>query len=104
MDWTINLERITKTPVTVEEAVSSLIIVLDNEHKRTIALMKEDDLVDLHFSLGAEIRNGKQRGQKTTGSYIKQRGQVFDLSWVRLVEIISQRPAPILLLLASHLK
>ena len=57
MDWTINLESITKIPVTVEEAVNSLIIVLDNEHKRTIALMKEDDLVDLHFSLGAEIRN-----------------------------------------------
>ena len=31
--------------------------LLDGEHKIAIAVMQEDDLVDLHFSLGLAIRN-----------------------------------------------
>ena len=31
--------------------------VLDGEQKLAIALMKEDDLFDLHFDLGLAIRN-----------------------------------------------
>ena len=57
MDWSNQLENITKTPKTVDEAVTRLISVLDNEHKQAIAMMQEDDLINLHFSLGIEIRN-----------------------------------------------
>ena len=57
MDWSNKLDSITKTPKTVDEAVTRLISVLDNEHKQAIAMMQEDDLINLHFSLGIEIRN-----------------------------------------------
>ena len=32
-------------------------MVLDDEQKVLIAIMQEDDLIDLHFSLGMAIRN-----------------------------------------------
>jgi len=57
MDWSNQLENITSAPKTVDEAVNRLINVLDDEHKQFIATMREDDLIDLHFSLGIEIRN-----------------------------------------------
>lgn len=57
MDWSNKLDNITRTPKTVDEAVTRLISVLDNEHKQSIATMQEDNLIDLHFSLGIEIRN-----------------------------------------------
>ena len=44
-------------PSTVEEAVDRLMMVLNDEQMLTIATMQEDDLIDLHFSLGIEIRN-----------------------------------------------
>lgn len=57
MDWSNQLDSITKAPKTVDEAVTRLISVLDNEHKLAIATMQESDLINLHFSLGIEIRN-----------------------------------------------
>lgn len=33
-------------------------IILDDEQKIIIATIPEDDLIDLHFGLGREIRNG----------------------------------------------
>jgi len=57
MDWSNQLDNITKTPTTVDEAVDRLMIVLDDEHKQSIATMQEGDLINLHFSLGIEIRN-----------------------------------------------
>ena len=57
MDWSNQLDNITRTPKTVDEAVNRLVNVLDNEHKQAIATMLEDDLIELHFSLGIEIRN-----------------------------------------------
>jgi len=44
-------------PSTVEEAVDRLMIVLNDEQRISIAVMGENDLIDLHFSLGIEIRN-----------------------------------------------
>jgi len=44
-------------PESVEEAIDLLMGILDNEHKLVIATMAEDDLIDLHFSLGTAIRN-----------------------------------------------
>ena len=44
-------------PETVNEAVERLVAELPLKDKTTIANMDEDDLVDLHFSLGLGIRN-----------------------------------------------
>ncbi|MBE0469977.1 MAG: hypothetical protein IBX55_10785 [Methyloprofundus sp.] len=46
-----------KPPETVAEAVDRLLVVLSDDQKAEIAAMKEDDLIDLHFGLGREIRN-----------------------------------------------
>jgi len=57
MDWSNQLDNIIKVPKTVDEAVDRLMSVLDDEHKLIVASMKEDELIDLHFSLGTDIRN-----------------------------------------------
>jgi hypothetical protein len=44
-------------PETVNEAVERLMTVLEDEEKSEIRSMTEDDLIDLHFSLGMAIRN-----------------------------------------------
>ena len=44
-------------PDTVEEVVDRLMMVLDDEQRLAITVMDEDDLMDLHFSLGMSIRN-----------------------------------------------
>ena len=44
-------------PETVDEAVERLMTVLEDEAKSDIRSMTEDDLIDLHFSLGMAIRN-----------------------------------------------
>ena len=49
--------KIIKFPETVEEAVERLIMVLETHTKEEIKSMTEDDLVNLHFSLGMAIRN-----------------------------------------------
>jgi len=57
MDWSNQLGNITRTPQIVDEAVNRLVNVLDNEHKQSFSSMRENDLINLHFSLGIEIRN-----------------------------------------------
>ena len=44
-------------PDTVEEVVDRLMMVLDDEQRLAITVMGENDLIDLHFSLGMAIRN-----------------------------------------------
>ena len=44
-------------PKTVEEAVNQLMSDIPVHDKRQIARMSEDDLINLHFSLGQGIRN-----------------------------------------------
>ena len=44
-------------PETVDEAVELLISVLEDRHKTLLTILKEDDLIDLHFGLGLSIRN-----------------------------------------------
>jgi hypothetical protein len=44
-------------PETVVEAVDRLMVILSNEQKVYLAAMQENDLIDLHFSLGLAIRN-----------------------------------------------
>lgn len=56
-NWPDLIQHDIRQPETVAEAVDRLMIVLDGEHKATIAAMQEDDLVDLHFGLGLAIRN-----------------------------------------------
>lgn len=45
-------------PSTVHEAVERLIFILSDSEKLTLANTPEQDLIDLHFSLGLAIRNG----------------------------------------------
>lgn len=46
-----------KPPETVTEAVEQLLLVLTDEQKAEIAAIPEEDLINLHFGLGREIRN-----------------------------------------------
>lgn len=55
--WPELIQSNIRPPETVVEAIDRLMIILDDEHKETIAAMHEDDLVDLHFGLGLAIRN-----------------------------------------------
>lgn len=56
-NWpTLKLE-LENPPVTIPEAVERLLLVLSNEDKLAIAAMAQDDLYDLHFTLGLAIRN-----------------------------------------------
>jgi hypothetical protein len=41
----------------LDDAVRRLLLILSDEERLTIAAMDQDDLIDLHFSLGAAIRN-----------------------------------------------
>lgn len=55
--WPDLIQKSIEPPKTIAETVDRLIAVLDDEHKIVIAAIKEEDLVDLHFSLGFAIRN-----------------------------------------------
>jgi len=57
INWTAFLKDSLETPKTLYEAVDRLMAVLDDEHKLIIAAMQEDALIELHFSLGTDIRN-----------------------------------------------
>jgi hypothetical protein len=55
--WSDYFLQNTNLPETVDEAVERLMTVLEDEEKSEIRSMTEDDLIDLHFSLGMAIRN-----------------------------------------------
>ena len=55
--WPELIQKSIDPPKTIAETVDRLMDVLDEEHKIVIAAMPEEDLVNLHFSLGAAIRN-----------------------------------------------
>lgn len=55
--WSIQLEKITESPTSLAAAVNRLLTVLTGEQKLMLALTPEDELFDLHFSLGLAIRN-----------------------------------------------
>ena len=57
INWTAFLKDSLEPPKILDEGVGRLISVLDDEHKLVIAAMQEDELIDLHFSLGTDIRN-----------------------------------------------
>lgn len=46
-----------KWPTTVDEAVRVLLRMLPDDEQQKIAAMAEDDLILMHFGLGAWIRN-----------------------------------------------
>jgi hypothetical protein len=56
-NWTTFLQDHSRLPETVDEAVERLMSVLEDEHKAVLAFVQEEDLIDLHFSLGLAIRN-----------------------------------------------
>jgi hypothetical protein len=56
-NWPTFLQDNFRLPETVDEAVERLMTVLEDEHKATLAIMQEKDLIDLRFSLGMKIRN-----------------------------------------------
>jgi hypothetical protein len=56
-NWPALFQQHAKPPETVDEAVDQLVVILDGEQKAAIAVMREEDLIDLHFSLGMAIRN-----------------------------------------------
>jgi len=56
-DYSYQFGQIIKQPETVVEAVDQLLLILADEQKTEIASLDEDDLVDLHFTLGLANRN-----------------------------------------------
>jgi len=56
-NWSASFRHNFQRPETVDEAVDRLMLILDGEQKVALAVMREEDLVDLHFSLGLAIRN-----------------------------------------------
>ena len=56
-NWPTLLQDNFKLPETVDEAVDRLMMVLDDEQKIALATLQENDLINLHFSLGMAIRN-----------------------------------------------
>ena len=46
-----------RTPETLAEAIDQLQMILDTEQKASLVAMCEENLVNLHFSLGMVIRN-----------------------------------------------
>ena len=56
-NWSDYFLQNTNLPETVDEAVERLMAILENDAKSEIRSMTEDDLIDLHFSLGMAIRN-----------------------------------------------
>jgi hypothetical protein len=56
-NWPAFLPDNFKLPETVDEAVDRLMMVLDDEQKIALATLQEDELINLHFSLGIAIRN-----------------------------------------------
>jgi hypothetical protein len=55
--WPELIQKSLEPPKTITETVDRLLIVLDQEHKVAIAAMPEEELINLHFSLGLAIRN-----------------------------------------------
>lgn len=55
--WPELIQKTIDPPKTINETVDRLLTVLDDEHKVVIAAMPQDELINLHFSLGLAIRN-----------------------------------------------
>lgn len=55
--WPELIQSNIQPPETITEAVDRLMEILGGEEKLMIALMPEDELIDLHFGLGSAIRN-----------------------------------------------
>jgi len=56
-NWIDSFNRDLRPPDTVAEAVDKLLFILSDDQKDEIRVLKEDDLIDLHFGLGLAIRN-----------------------------------------------
>jgi hypothetical protein len=70
-NWSANFQQNFQHPETVDEAVERLMMILDGEQKLAIAVMQEEDLINLHFGLGMAIRNAfglHEQGSKLLAS------------------------------------
>lgn len=56
-NWPDLFRQHAKPPESLDEAVDRLMSILDDDQKAAIVGMREEDLIDLHFSLGMAIRN-----------------------------------------------
>jgi hypothetical protein len=56
-NWPSPFQQNFQQPETVADAVDRLMMILDGEQKIALVAMAQEDLMDLHFSLGAAIRN-----------------------------------------------
>lgn len=56
-NWPTFLQDNSSYPETFADAVDRLMALLSGEEKLAIAVMPEEDLIDLHFTLGMTLRN-----------------------------------------------
>lgn len=60
--WPELIQKTIEPPKTTTETVDRLLTLLDEDHKAAIAAMRQDELINLHFSLGLAIRNAFRIG------------------------------------------
>ena len=56
LEYADHINRIIKTPRTIDEAVNQLLIILTDAEKQNIRVMQQEDLILLQFDLGKAIR------------------------------------------------
>jgi hypothetical protein len=56
-NWLELIVKNIQPPTTMDEAIDRLMCVLEDKQKIMLAAMPKEDLIILHFSLGAAIRN-----------------------------------------------
>ena len=71
INWSTFLQAGLDLPETLDEAVKHLLTLLSGEYKVVLATMREEDLIDLRFSLWMGIQNAfvlHERGSKLLAS------------------------------------
>lgn len=56
-NWPTFFQQNIQPPETIAEAVDRLMMILNDEQKIALTVMRESELINLHFSLGMAIRN-----------------------------------------------
>lgn len=56
-NWKDHFQQSFQKPENIDDAVNQLMTILNGEQKLAIAAMENDELINLHLSLGVMIRN-----------------------------------------------
>ncbi|MGZ8184143.1 MAG: DUF6794 domain-containing protein [Methylobacter sp.] len=93
-NWSSIFNQNFQQPETIAEAVSRLMMILEGEQKVVLAIMQEEDLIELHFSFGRAIRNAfglyEPESKLLASCHVEHpddaSGVIVKLLWDKLVE------------------